>query len=133
MDHGIHYHRLFVTWQATLWLACQAYDLFGRLHPIRHMDLRGEGWVSSVPDSTRKEEELEDSRRRSRWDERKWEQKTKLGGEKVMSLVYRREAVHRRQPALVTSYKPLQMVEQFLPWAPHRGLIPSSCIYRPKS
>ncbi|GFO25485.1 hypothetical protein PoB_005199000 [Plakobranchus ocellatus] len=57
-----------------------------------------------------------DSKRRSRRtlaQERKWKEKTKQGGEKVMSSMYRREAVHGRQPVLVASYDTHSTVGQF--------------------
>ncbi|GFO04563.1 hypothetical protein PoB_003106800 [Plakobranchus ocellatus] len=37
LNHGIHHHRLFIAWQAS-----QAFYLFSRLHPLRHMDFGGE-------------------------------------------------------------------------------------------
>ncbi|GFN87875.1 hypothetical protein PoB_001438100 [Plakobranchus ocellatus] len=41
LSHSIHHHRLFVAWQATLWLARQAFDLFWLLNLLRHNGPRG--------------------------------------------------------------------------------------------
>ncbi|GFN89048.1 hypothetical protein PoB_001555400 [Plakobranchus ocellatus] len=64
-------------------------------------------WVDSIPDSTWEEKEVEDSRRRSRWDDSAGKEvgiEDKSQVEKEMPPCHEREAVHRRQPALVASY-----------------------------
>ncbi|GFN81302.1 hypothetical protein PoB_000780800 [Plakobranchus ocellatus] len=82
-------------------------------------------WVDSIPDSTWEEKEVEDSRRRSRQDDSTGKEvgiEDKSQVEKEMSPCPEREAVHRRQPALVASYDPRQpRWGQFFPGAPHGG------------
>ncbi|GFN91178.1 hypothetical protein PoB_001768400 [Plakobranchus ocellatus] len=80
-------------------------------------------WVDSIPDSTWEEKEVEDSRRSRRDDSAGKlvgiEDKSQV--EKEMSPCPEREAVHRRQPALVASYDPRQpRWRQFFP-GPHTG------------
>ncbi|GFO08401.1 RNA-directed DNA polymerase from mobile element jockey [Plakobranchus ocellatus] len=68
-------------------------------------------WVDSIPDSTWEEKEVEDSRRRSRRDDSAGKDvgiEDKSQVEKEMSPCPEREAVQRRQPALVASYDPRQ-------------------------
>ncbi|GFN92305.1 hypothetical protein PoB_001881100 [Plakobranchus ocellatus] len=75
-------------------------------------------------DSTWEEKEVEDSRRRSRRDDSAGKQvgiEDKSQVEKEISPCPEREAVHRRQPALVASYDPRQpRWSQFFP-GPHTG------------
>ncbi|GFO37225.1 histone-lysine N-methyltransferase SETMAR [Plakobranchus ocellatus] len=80
-------------------------------------------WVDSIPDSTWEEKEVDDSRRSRRDDsagkEVGIEDKSQV--EKEMPPCPEREAVHRRQPALVASYDPRQpRWSQFFP-GPHTG------------
>ncbi|GFO04560.1 hypothetical protein PoB_003106500 [Plakobranchus ocellatus] len=96
-----------------------------RIHPSPHTGRTS--WQTRRPhcgDSTWEEKEVEDSRRRSRRDDSAGKQvgtEDKSQVEKEMSLCPEREAVHRRQPALVASYDPrLSQWSQFFP-GPHTG------------
>ncbi|GFO10476.1 hypothetical protein PoB_003698100 [Plakobranchus ocellatus] len=65
--------------------------------------------ADSIPDSTWEEKEVEDSRRRSRRDDSAGKEvglEDKSQVEKEMSPCPEREAVHKRQSALVASYDP---------------------------
>ncbi|GFN89421.1 hypothetical protein PoB_001592700 [Plakobranchus ocellatus] len=77
------------------------------------------GAILPAEDSTWEEKVVEDSRRRSRRDDSAGKEvgtEDKSQVEKEMSPSPEREAVHRRQPALVASYDPRQPLwSQFFP------------------
>ncbi|GFO26997.1 hypothetical protein PoB_005350200 [Plakobranchus ocellatus] len=76
-------------------------------------------------DSTWKEKEVEDSRRRSRWDDSAGKEvgiEDKSQVEKEMLPCPEREAVHRRQPALVAFYDPRQLGGEHSFPGPHTGV-----------
>ncbi|GFN93815.1 hypothetical protein PoB_002032100 [Plakobranchus ocellatus] len=91
-------------------------------------------WVDSIPDSTWEEKEVEDSTRRSRRDNSAGKEvgiEDKSQVEKEMPPCPEREAVHRRQPALVASYDPRQQRRsQFFP-GPHTGSIGDNLPWSP--
>ncbi|GFN87430.1 hypothetical protein PoB_001393600 [Plakobranchus ocellatus] len=90
-------------------------------------------WVHSIPDSTWEEKEVEDGRRRSGRDESAGKEvgiEDKSQVEKEMSPCPEREAVHRRQPALIASYDPRQpRWSTFFPPGPTRGVNELWCVY----
>ncbi|GFN98584.1 hypothetical protein PoB_002509000 [Plakobranchus ocellatus] len=80
-------------------------------------------------ESTLEEKEVEDSRRRGRRDDSAGKEvgiEDKSQVEKEMPPCPERDAVHRRQPALVASYDPRQpWWSQFFPGS-HTGTLPGS-------
>ncbi|GFN80994.1 hypothetical protein PoB_000750000 [Plakobranchus ocellatus] len=112
---------------AFLLLATEAAPRAEEGHVARHSSaVSGLPW-SYTPSrgySTWEEKEVEGSRKRSRRDDSAEKEvgiEDKSQVEKEMSPCPEREAVHRRQPALVTSYDPRQpRWSQFFP-GPHTG------------